>query len=105
MFNEIYDIYNQMSQNNETWFYWGAVLLLLFPILTIVTGEIANRLKQTGHEEYSAIFYSIRNIVLPMVFLALLLHKLIGYDNTVLIVKVIDTLARYCCHQFVCCIF
>ncbi len=89
--NELLDLFNQI-QEQENWFFWGLILLLAFPLLTILFGELANRLKQSGHEEYSSIFYSLRNVVLPMLFLALLLHKLIGYDSSVLIVKMIDTL-------------
>ncbi len=85
------DIMGQI-QGQENWVFWGGVLLLGYPFLTILFGELANRLKQAGHHEYSSIFYSLRNVVLPMLFLALLLHKLIGYDNNVLVVKMVDTL-------------
>jgi small-conductance mechanosensitive channel/CRP-like cAMP-binding protein len=71
---------------------WGAALLILFPLLIILIGEVIHR--QGSSEEaqvYSLPLALLRSGVLPLLFVDILLRKVVGWEGSHLAVKVADT--------------
>ena len=76
-----------LSFNNVGWL---ILLALLFPLLVVVTGEIAGRLQRKGHG-YASSVQLIRNVVLPLAVVYLLLTQLGGVSSDSLVGKLFAT--------------
>jgi small-conductance mechanosensitive channel/CRP-like cAMP-binding protein len=71
---------------------WGTALLVLFPLLIIVIGEVIHR-QGAGEEAqvYALPLALLRNGALPLAFTDILLRKVIGWESSHLAVKIADT--------------
>ncbi len=75
-----------------SWVLPGTGLLLAFPILTVIIGEISNRLWQAGHEPLARAFFFIRNVALPLLFIDMMLRIVAGFQADHIAIKLTDTL-------------
>jgi small-conductance mechanosensitive channel/CRP-like cAMP-binding protein len=74
------------------WMLWGIALLVLFPVLIIGFGELAEDLgESTRFKAYEAPLMIVRNGVLPLGFGAILLRFVAGIGGNELVVKIVDT--------------
>ncbi|MEO1743433.1 MAG: hypothetical protein AAFR99_16675 [Cyanobacteria bacterium J06629_9] len=61
----------------ESWFIWGLVLTLVFPVTILTVNEISLKVRPRSIE-LSKIIQEIRNLILPMLALRLLLVQVLG---------------------------
>lgn len=73
------------------WAYWGAALMIGFPLLVITLGEIANALERSGRVAYRRPVDLVRNSCLFLLFLLLLLYEVAEFDAEHIAVKVVST--------------
>jgi small-conductance mechanosensitive channel/CRP-like cAMP-binding protein len=74
------------------WMVWGIALLVLFPVLIIGFGELAEDMASSARlKAYETPLMILRNGVLPLAFGAILLRYVAGISGDVLVVKVVDT--------------
>ena len=78
--------------NVPNWTYAGMLLLIGFPVLTVIVGEIAHRLWQAGQTSLSTSFYFLRNVALPLLFISLMLRMVAGFEADHIAIKLTDTL-------------
>ncbi|MEZ5923419.1 MAG: mechanosensitive ion channel [Hyphomicrobiaceae bacterium] len=75
----------------SSWFQWGLLLLLLFPMCVVGLNELS-RVSRTGTlAAYSASIGMLRAAVLPLLFVTLMLRFVAGYDGQHLAVRIADT--------------
>ncbi len=75
--------------------YWeitGILLLVGFPLLTVIVGEIAHRLRKAENEPLANAFYFLRNYAIPLLFAGLMLRTVAGLETGHLAIKLTDTL-------------
>ena len=65
---------------DEPWLPWAAAVLVGFPLLTILLGELADRFADRPAE---AVLRGVRTLVLPALVLWVFLHYLVGVDEGV----------------------
>ncbi|MEL6326739.1 MAG: mechanosensitive ion channel protein, partial [Cyanobacteria bacterium J06626_23] len=75
----------------ESWFIWGLVLTLVFPVTILTVNEISLKVRPRSIE-LSKIIQEIRNLILPMLALRLLLVQVLGLASERLDVRLVDTL-------------
>ncbi|MEL7504687.1 MAG: mechanosensitive ion channel family protein [Cyanobacteria bacterium J06554_6] len=75
----------------ESWFIWGLVLTLVFPVTILTVNEIRLKVRPRSIE-LSKIIQEIRNLILPMLALRLLLVQVLGLASERLDVRLVDTL-------------
>lgn len=74
------------------WMVWGAALLILFPLLIVGLGELAEDMGSSARlKAYETPVMIVRNGVLPLAFAAILLRFVAGIDGQHLAVRVVDT--------------
>jgi small-conductance mechanosensitive channel/CRP-like cAMP-binding protein len=74
------------------WTVWGAGILILFPVLIILLGEMIFRnVGEADAHLYDTPLSILRNGVLPLAFIVILLRKLVELDGNHLAVKIADT--------------
>lgn len=74
------------------WMMWGVALLVLFPVLIIGLGEVAEDMGASARlKAYETPVMIVRNGVLPLAFGAILLRYVAGVGNQELVVKLVDT--------------
>lgn len=73
------------------WFTWGLVLLIGFPIAMLVLGEALQNLERFRATAFATPIKILRSVALPLLFIAILLRGVIGYDSSYLAVKIADT--------------
>lgn len=76
-------------------FPWAIALVLGFPILTIVLGEVIHRLKQHGRP-LAATLRLVRNLILPVLVCLLFMQHILGLDSGDRIMKTVQTLLWVC---------
>jgi small-conductance mechanosensitive channel/CRP-like cAMP-binding protein len=75
------------------WMMWGIALLVLFPVLIIGLGEVAEDMGGSARfKAYETPVMIVRNGVLPLAFGAILLRYVAGVGSQELVVKIVDTL-------------
>lgn len=74
------------------WFTWGLVLLIGFPFAMIVLGELLQNLARYRVSAFATPITILRTIGVPMLFIALLLRGVMGYDSGTLAVRIADTI-------------
>ncbi len=79
------------AELNQPWFYWSLVIAVALPLLVVVLGELAQRLKDSAHADYVGPLRFLRLFCLPILFLVLFLRMVVGYDGDALVVKAVDT--------------
>ncbi len=86
------DIFRELA-SQPAWLVCGVALIIGYPVLTVVLGEIGNRLATTGGSmgAYGRPLLLARSSVLPLVFVTLLLRYVAGLDSTHLLVRMVDT--------------
>ncbi len=76
-------------------FIWGLVLIIVFPLLILVLGEILLRLRKRNHS-IAATLQIVRNLVLPSWALFILLNKVLGLPGDRPIIQIVETLIGVC---------
>jgi|GEM_PF-6792801 len=79
------------AELNQPWFYWSLVIAIALPLLVVVLGELAQRLRDSENADYVGPLRFLRVFCIPTLFLVLLLRMVIGYGGDHLIVKAVDT--------------
>ena len=73
-------------------FIWGGILILGFPLLTLLLGEIIYRAQSTGkHKFLVATLMVVRNLVFPSLALFILLSKIIGLSENTTPMRIVQT--------------
>ncbi|MEM9137397.1 MAG: mechanosensitive ion channel domain-containing protein, partial [Cyanobacteria bacterium P01_F01_bin.42] len=72
---------------------WLKALLFVlgFPLITIILGELIDRLQHRGHKATAQLLVNIRILMLPTVAVWLLLHQFLDIERDTITLKVIET--------------
>ncbi len=74
----------------QDWFIWGAILIIAFPFLTLILGEIIYRAK--GKDQLLvATLRIVRNLILPSLALFILLNKILGLSQDTTPMRLVQT--------------
>ncbi len=81
-----------MQENfwQQDWFIWGAILIIGFPFLTLLLGEIIYRAK-SKNKLLTATLRIIRNLIFPSLALFILLNKIIGLSEDTTPLRLVQT--------------
>ena len=74
---------------------WGLGLIIIFPLLTVVLGEI-NIVLQKRHRYVAATTQIIRNLVLPSLAIFILLNKVLGISVNSTPIQIVQTIVGIC---------
>ncbi|MCC0176110.1 mechanosensitive ion channel [Waterburya agarophytonicola K14] len=74
----------------QDWFIWGAVLIIGFPFLTLLLGEIIYRAKSKD-KLLTATLRIVRNLIFPSLALFILLNKIIGLSEDTTPLRLVQT--------------
>ncbi len=77
---------------SKEWLLWGLGLMLLFPLLMVVLGELVLQLNKRNHPMVKVV-REVRNWVLPFATLFLLLTQVLNLDESLASIKLVETLA------------
>jgi len=77
-----------LSQN---WTIWGAVLIIAFPLLVILLGELAHRFARRG-SKFTSLVRFVQHFIMPQLVLLLITTRIIELPEEHVVVKVIETL-------------
>ena len=80
----------QTSFWQQDWFIWGAILIVGFPFLTLLLGEIIYRIKSQD-KLLTATLRIIRNLIFPSLALLILLNKIIGLSADTTPLRIVQT--------------
>jgi small-conductance mechanosensitive channel len=75
---------------DQSWFYAGVLLILVFPLVVIALGELIQRLPP-GRSEWSRVLKNLQHQIIPQLVFLLILTKIMGYDRSNIAVKVVET--------------
>ena len=74
----------------QDWFIWGAILIIGFPLLTLLLGEIIYRAK-SKNKLLTATLQIVRNLIFPSLALFILLNKIIGLPEDSTPLRLVQT--------------
>jgi small-conductance mechanosensitive channel len=74
---------------------WAIALVIGFPLLTIVLGEVIHRLKQRG-KPLAATLRLVRNLVVPVLVFMLFMQHVLALDADGRLIKTVQTLLWVC---------
>ena len=80
----------QESFWQQDWFVWGAILIVGFPLLTLMLGEIIYRVKSTN-KLLVATLRIIKNLIFPTIALFILLDKILGLSPETTPLRLVQT--------------
>ncbi|MDJ0567897.1 MAG: mechanosensitive ion channel family protein [Pleurocapsa sp. MO_192.B19] len=80
----------QESFWQQDWFIWGAILIVGFPFLTLLLGEIIYRAK-TKDILLVATLRIVRNLIFPSLALFILLNKILGLSQETTPMRLVQT--------------
>ncbi len=75
---------------DQQWFYTGALLILVFPLVLIALGELIHHLPPEK-KGWIAILRNIRHQIIPQLVFLLILTSVLDLDRTHIAVKVVET--------------
>ena len=62
-----------------------------FPLITIILGELIDRLENRGYKPITKLLINIRNLLVPSVAVWLLMHQFLATERNTIPIKVIET--------------
>ncbi|MEM7539138.1 MAG: mechanosensitive ion channel domain-containing protein, partial [Chloroflexota bacterium] len=71
---------------------WGVLLTITIPLIVIILTEIVNRLQQRGQMRLARAVQNFRELHLPLLATRLIMGLIFGMDNTMLLVRIVETL-------------
>jgi small-conductance mechanosensitive channel len=74
---------------------WAIVLVISFPLLTIILGEVIHRLKRRG-KPLAATLRIVRNLIVPVLVFLLFMQKVLLLDEDGRLIKTVQTLLWVC---------
>ncbi len=77
---------------SEEWLVWGIGLMLAFPVLMLLLGELVLQLDKRSHPMVKVV-KEIRNWVIPIAALFFLLTRVLKVDESLASIKLVETLA------------
>ncbi|MEM7757204.1 MAG: mechanosensitive ion channel family protein [Cyanobacteria bacterium P01_A01_bin.40] len=80
----------QESFWQQDWFIWGAILIIAFPFMTLILGEIIYRAKSKD-KLLVATLLIIRNLIFPSLALFILLNKILGLSQSTTPLRLVQT--------------
>ena len=80
----------QNSFWQQDWFVWGAILIVGFPFLTLLLGEVIYRAK-SKNKLLVATLRIVRNLIFPSLALFILLNKIIGLSQDTTPLRLVQT--------------
>ena len=80
----------QESFWQQDWFIWGAILIVGFPCLTLVLGEIIYRVKSQDKLLVAALRI-VKNLIFPTIALFILLNKILGLSPATTPMRLVQT--------------
>lgn len=80
----------QESFWQQDWFIWGAILIIVFPLSTLVLGEIIYRAK-SRNKLLVATLRIVRNLIFPSLALFFLLNKILGLSPDTTPLRLVQT--------------
>ena len=75
---------------SQDWFIWGAILIVGFPFLTLLLGEIIYRAKSKD-KLLVATLLIVRNLIFPSLALFILLNKILGLSQDTTPLRLVQT--------------
>ena len=81
-----------MQENfwQQDWFIWGALLIIGFPLMTLLLGEIIYRARSKD-KLLTATLRIVRNLIFPSLALFILLNKIIGLPQDTTPLRLVQT--------------
>ncbi|MEZ5535195.1 MAG: mechanosensitive ion channel [Thiolinea sp.] len=76
---------------SQSWVIWGAALVIAFPLLVILTGELAHHLEREESKYVSLIRFGQR-FIMPQLVLLLITTRILELSHQSVVVKIIETL-------------
>lgn len=80
----------QESFWQQDWFIWGTILIVIFPLSTLVLGEIIYR-AQSRDKLLVATLRIVRNLIFPSLALFFLLNKILGLSSETTPLRLVQT--------------
>lgn len=80
----------QTSFWHQDWFLWGAILILGFPLLTLILGEIIYRAKPKD-KLLVATLQIVRNLIFPSLAVFILLNQILGLSPDTTPMRIVQT--------------
>jgi small-conductance mechanosensitive channel len=80
---------------DQSWFTWGLGLIIGFPLIVIVIGEISHHLEKARSrsiDEWAHVFRFIQRFIIPQLVLLLILTKILELPVDHVLVKIVETL-------------
>lgn len=74
-----------------SWFIWGIVLMIAFPLLVVILGELGHKLEKND-SPWNELIRFIQRFIIPQLVLLLIFTRLLEFENDDVIVKLIETL-------------
>ena len=79
----------------QEWFIWGALLIVVFPLTTVILGEIIYWLR-SRHKTLVATILILRNLILPSLAVFILLNKILGLSADKTPLRIVQTILWVC---------
>jgi len=76
---------------SQDWTIWGGVLIIAFPLLVILLGELAHRLGRRG-SRFTSLVRFVQHFIMPQLVLLLITTRILELPTDNVLVKVIETL-------------
>lgn len=76
---------------SEEWFSWGLALIIGFPLIVVILGELIHRLER-AHSPWHNIVRFIQRFIVPQLVLLLITTRILEMAPDHLLVKIIETL-------------
>ncbi|MGV6809669.1 MAG: cyclic nucleotide-binding domain-containing protein [bacterium] len=74
-----------------SWFVWGIVLMIAFPLLVVILGELGHKLEK-NNSPWNELIRFIQRFIIPQLVLLLIFTRLLEFEEDDVIVKLIETL-------------
>lgn len=74
-----------------SWFIWGVVLMIAFPLLVVILGELGHKLEKKN-SPWNELIRFIQRFIIPQLVLLLIFTRLLEFEEDDVIVKLIETL-------------
>jgi small-conductance mechanosensitive channel len=74
----------------SSWFIWGVVLVIAFPVLVVFLGELSHKLEK-DNSQWNGVIRFMQRFVLPQLVLLLIFTKLLEFPTDHVAVKVVET--------------
>ena len=76
---------------SQTLWLKALIFIVGFPLITIILGELIDRLENRGYKFITQLLVNIRNLVVPSIAIWILLHQFLATERNTITIKAIET--------------